>query len=328
MAVETQDIKVPLKLRLSAWWNGYDIDDVKEQLKALADDGTGGKDAPSSDAKEETSPAIEETVSSLKWDKLRIEMSQLIWGDGYCGPGGKEHIAKMCKLLAMNSQMSAIVVGAGLGGPARVLTEEFGVWVTGFELSKDLAEQGMQMSTDLGLASKAIITHMDPEEEEPFDRRYDRAFSKEALYCFPDKTKILKDTFETLKEGALFLLTDYTISDISVLENPEVQKWLKQEATQPYLVTADTMKTTLEKVGFSIRVNEDISTEYVELIESSWSKAATVAKQLAKKKEEGAAAIKSLMMEAEHWALRAKLLKEGHIHVWRFLANKPNEEIR
>ncbi|MBL4613029.1 MAG: hypothetical protein JKY91_04735, partial [Emcibacter sp.] len=164
--------------------------------------------------------------------------------------------------------------------------------------------------------------------DEPFERRYDRAFSKEALYCFPDKAKILKDTFDTLKEDALFLITDYTLSDISALENPDVQKWLGQEANQPYPVTSEHMTTALEGAGFSIRVNEDISAEYVELIEKSWSKAAIIAKELAKKGDEGVAAIQSLMSEAEHWALRAKLLKDGHIHVWRFLANKPKDEIR
>lgn len=321
MAENADDIKVPLKLRLKTWWKGYDLDDVKARLKALQP-GEAAEDGNNKD------PAAKAKTSNLPWDKLRVEMTQLIWGDGYCGPGGKEHIEGMCKLLAMNSEMSAIVIGAGLGGPARVLAEEFGVWITGYELSKDLAEQGMQMSTDAGLASKAVICHIDPEQKDPFDRQFDRAFSKEALYCFPDKNKIIQDTFDTLKDSALFLITDYTLSDISVLENPEVQKWLKQEATQPYPVTAGNMKTSLEEVGFIIRVNEDISGEYVELIEHSWSKAATVAQHLSEKGDEGVDAIKSLMEEAEHWALRAKLLKEGQIHVWRFLANKPSKQIR
>lgn len=326
MTENADDIKVPLKLRLKTWWNGYDLDDVKERLKSHqngeAPEKVSGDTAPAS-------PAVEEDkTTSMAWDKLRMEMTQLIWGDGYCGPGGKEHIETMCKLLTMNSEMSAIIIGAGMGGPARVLTQGFGVWITGYELSKELAEQGMQMSTDSGLASKAIIKHIDPEQPDPFDRHFDRAFSKEALYCFPDKDKILQDTFDTLKDGALFLLTDYTLSDVAVLENPDVQKWLKQEASQPYPVTAKHMQTSLEKAGFKIRVNEDISGEYIDLITSSWAKAATIAHQLSEKGEQGTKAIKSLMEEAEHWALRARLLKEGHIHVWRFLANKPNSQIR
>ncbi|PCJ33416.1 MAG: hypothetical protein COA93_07845 [Alphaproteobacteria bacterium] len=330
MGKDDKDIKISFKLRCQAWWNGYDIEDVKARLLTQKNDDSQDKDKAK--VTEEHAPAAEEKkeegVSSLPWDKLRMEMTQLIWGDGYCGPGGKEHIEKMSKLLGLNSKMSAIVIGAGFGGPARVLAEEFGVWITGFELSKELAEKGMQMSTDAGLASKAIINHLDPALEQPFDRSYDRAFSKEALYLFPDKEKILKNTYDTLKEGGLFLITDYTLSNAEALENPDVQKWLKQEATQPYLATTAIMQDAIEKTGFSLRVNEDISDEYVKLIEGSWSKAAGIAQELAKKGSEGTKAIQSLMAEAEFWALRAKLLKEGHIHVWRFLGYKQNSELQ
>ncbi len=326
MSKDDQDIKISFKLRCQAWWNGYDIEDVKARLLARKTGNSPDKDKFS--MAEEPAPTIEEGVSSLPWDKLRMEMTQLIWGDGYCGPGGKEQIEKMSKLLGLNSTMSAIVIGAGFGGPARVLAEEFGVWITGFELCKELAKKGMEMSTDAGLASKAIINHLDPAQEKPFDRSYDRAFSKEALYLFQDKEKILQDTYDTLKEGALFLITDYTLSNAAALENPDVQKWLKQEATQPYLATTAIMQEAIEKTGFSLRVNEDISDEYVKLIEGSWSKAAAIAQELAKKGSEGTKAIESLMAEAEFWALRAKLLKEGHIHVWRFLGYKQNSELR
>jgi len=322
MTEVTKDIKVPLKLRLESWWNGYDLDDVKARLLAHQND------MGLSDIKI-TSAAVENNKdTSMAWHKLRMQMMQLIWGEGYCGPGGTEHIQSMCKLLTMNSEMSAIVIGAGLGGPSRVLAEEFGVWITGYELSKELATQGMKISEDQGFASKAIIKHLDPEQDSPFDRHFDRAFSKEALYGFPNKEKILQDTFDTLKNGALFLITDYTLTNMESLNNPDVQEWLKQEAELPFPVTATIMKDALEKAGFSLRVNEDISQEYIELIEHSWSKAAVIAKELASKGEEGIKAIESLMEEAEHWALRAKILKEGHLHVWRFLANKPNEEIR
>jgi len=325
MDKKAQEIKVPFRLKCQAWWNGYDIKDVQERL--LAQQAGGSLNNNETEISEEEAPASEEAISSLPWDKLRMEMTQLIWGDGYCGPGGKEHIQKMCKLLAMDSKMSAIVIGAGFGGPSRVLAEEFGVWITGYELSEELAEKGMQMSTDAGLGSKAIIQHLDPEQEKPFERSYERAYSKEALYQFPDKEKILKDTYDTLKPTGLFLITDYTLSSADALENHDVQTWLKQEAIQPYPVTTEIMQDAIEKAGFTLRVNEDISKEYVGLIEGSWSKAAAIAEQLAAKGAEGTKAIQSLMTEAEFWTLRAKLLKEGHIHVWRFLAFKQSDEL-
>lgn len=333
MANKSDKIKVPFKLRFKTWWKGYDLEDVKQRMLAHEhgqglNEEEGGKDDSLITADRRAPATLDEEISVLPWGDLRIKMTQLIWGDGYCGPGGRKQIETMSKLLAMNGKMSALVVGAGLGGPSRVLTEEYGVWVTGYELSKELAERAMQLSVDAGLASKAAIEHLDVGSDKPFNRSFDRAFSKEALYCFPDKEKIVRDIYETLKHGALFLITDYTVSDLEVLKEPEVKKWLSQESIRPFPDTAENMKSILEATGFKIRVNEDISEEYIDLIQKSWSRAAEVAKGLATKGSEGLQAVNSLMEEAEFWALRARLLKAGHIKVWRFLAHKPNEEIR
>lgn len=331
MTDAAEDIKVPLKLRLKAWWEGYDLEDVKAHLLTQQGYPSSANDASEVDtsaADKDTTPLPEDKISVMAWDKLRIQMTQLIWGDGYCGPGGKSQIQTMSKLLAMNSEMSAIVVGAGLGGPARVMAEDYGVWITGYEQSKELVEKANNLSLEASLEKKVVIQHIDPAQPNPFERKFERAFSKEALYCFPDKDKILKDTYDTLKDDALFLLTDYTLTDISALENSDVQKWLKQEASQPFPVTAKKMKNCLENCGFSLRVNEDISQDYVELIERSWTKAEVIAKELAQKGPEGVAAITTLMEEAEFWSLRAKLMKNGLIEVRRFLAHKPNKPLR
>jgi len=35
--------------------------------------------------------------------------------------------------------------------------------------------------------------------------------------------------------------------------------------------------------------------------------------------------IQRLVKEAEFWMLRSKIMKEGHLKAWRFLAYKPSE---
>ena len=316
MADKNNKIKVPFKLRFKTWWEGYDLEDVKQRILEHEEQ----QDAMSEEEKlveqeitrsTRRDPAgLEGEISTLPWDKLRMEMTQLIWGVGYCGPGGRKHIETMSRLLTLNSKMSALIVGAGLGGPTRVLAEEYGAWVTGFELSEELAEQAMQLSVDAGLASKAIIKPLDADSDTPFDRKYDRAFSKEALYFFPDKAKIIQNIYDTLKDGALFLITDYTLSDLASLENPDVRKWLKQEAIHPFPVTSEKMKSVLESVGFTIRVNEDVSEEYVEMIEKSWAKASIVAKDLATK---GAVEMLSYALKDElrPEGIRVTLLRSG-----------------
>ena len=171
MANAQKSEKIPLKLRLKAWWNGYDVNDMKARLnKGDADDVSANSDTSSESpeapeavpapkaAMEEAKDRLSGNLAVLPWDETRMEVSQLVWGQGYCGPGGPEHIKAMSKLLAMTPEMSAAVIGAGLGGPCRVMAEEFGVWITGYEESPELAKKGMSLSTMAGLGKKAEIS--------------------------------------------------------------------------------------------------------------------------------------------------------------------------
>ncbi|WP_321397249.1 methyltransferase domain-containing protein [Emcibacter sp.] len=338
MADAQKSEKIPLKLRLKAWWEGYDVNEMKDRLKkdGPEEDASGGEPSADDEGTPQAVPAPKAAVSEsadrlsgnlavLPWDDTRMEVSQLVWGQGYCGPGGPEHIKAMSKLLAMTPEMSAAVIGAGLGGPCRVMAEEFGVWITGYEESPELAKKGMSISTMAGLGKKAEISSYDPTAEDPFNRRFDRAFAKEALYTVKDKTNLISKMYEKLKDDALFLITDYTLSGPEVLEDDNVQKWLKQEINRPYPVTAEMMAALLEKAGFMIRVNEDISDLYIELIAKSWANADKIAAVLASDNGENCPEIGVLMKEASFWSLRAKLLREKKVHVWRLLAYKPAE---
>jgi len=129
MAVQEEQVKVPIKWRMKAWWEGYDLDNVKAAL------------ARGGDVEEELKNNSEPVTRELKpeadndeamvWDDKRLETAQLIWGEGYCGPGGSEYVTSMSKLLGMTSKMSVAVIGASLGGPSRVLASEFSAWITG-----------------------------------------------------------------------------------------------------------------------------------------------------------------------------------------------------
>lgn len=320
MSSNENTVKVPMKWRMKAWWEGYDLDDIRERLAR-------GETIDEADL-EKASEAVEKPADApeaLEWDDKRLETAQLIWGEGYCGPGGSEYVTSMSKLLGMTSKMSVMVIGAGLGGPSRVLTNEFGAWITGYEQSEFLAEKGMDLSTKAGLEGKAPIQHFDPASKEPFDRTFDRAYSKEALYTVEDKPKLLSDVFAQLKDSGLFLINDYTLSNVDALTNMDVQKWLRQEPTQPYPVPNSTMEKILTDSGFLIRVNEDITDTYVDMIARSWAGVDKVIESLTKQEEDHTETIQRLIKEAEYWMLRSKTMKEGHVKAWRFLVYKPSE---
>lgn len=319
--------KLPLGLRLKAWWEGYDSDEVKKRyVSALPDE----PEEPADKGKkaEEKAPAAEppKTNSGLAvdpWDSKTIDIAQYIWGKGFCGPGGPEYIIGLSKLMALSPEMSMIQLGADIGGPMRTLVDRFGVWITGYEHQEALVKAGNELSKMQGLAKKAILQHYDPHGEnfKGFDRKFDRAMAKEALCFIENKQQVIDAIEDKLKPGGLILITDYVLGHDAATAKDSFKNWKVGERDNPYPVMADELVDMLKKARMQVRVSEDISIQYVEMINKAWRGADKIAAQLAKQ-EDGAHMIQILMKEAEYWTRRKKLLEHGDLKLWRLVANK------
>jgi cyclopropane fatty-acyl-phospholipid synthase-like methyltransferase len=311
------DAKVPLKLRLKAWWEGYDTDDIKKRLSER----TGKPEMDFSDEPKAERPKELSAENLDPWDAATVDIAQYIWGKGFCGPGGPDYIVSLSKLLALSPEMSMLQIGAGLGGPSRVLVDRFGVWITGFEESEMLVDKGRKLAKMAGLEKKAQLEQYVPEGFEGFDRKYDRALAKEALFTIEDKSNMIAKIEEKLKPGGLFLMTEYVIGSDAVLGKDKYKEWVVGERRHPYPVLADELVDLLKKHHLQVRVSEDISMQYVDMINQAWAGADEVAAKLAKR-EDGTMMIQTLMREAEFWTRRKKLLETGDLKLWRIVANK------
>lgn len=317
MATGKGKLHIPLRTKLKVWWEGYDINDVEQRLKALP-----GKDKSAAPPRHDPPPTdIDEVLPIEPWDDRRIEIAQYIWGEGYCGPGGPEHVIAMSKLLALSPEMSALVIGAGLGGPARVLASEFGVWITGIEDSKKLAAAGMELSTRSGMAKKAEIRHYDARHPD-LDRNFDRAFSKEAMFTVEDKESLIHHVHKKLKNDGLFLLTDFFSAREGVSNHPDYLEWKTKEPQHPYPILVADMIKMFNGAGFGVRVNEDITDQYISMIARAWAEADQVIARLIAQGEEGRQLVEVLMREAEFWSRRSKLLQDGILQIHRILVVK------
>ncbi|RMF15859.1 MAG: methyltransferase domain-containing protein [Alphaproteobacteria bacterium] len=327
-----------LLLRLKAWWEGYDPDEYARWVAAreAALRAANGKDSPEEveeppvvedEQPEEPEPSATPEIPIDPWDDRRAEIAQYIWGEGYCGPGGPEHVISMSKLLALSPKQSLLEIGSNLGGPARTLAQKFGVWVTGYESSPNLVELANEISHRKGLLKKAEVFHYDPDTITDFDRRYDRALAKESLYQVENKAHLLEVVEAHMKPGALFLITDYVLGDESWVATDEYREWRDRESERrrPRLTTAEDIVSMLKKVRFNIRVNEDVSDHYIELINESWKGADRVAEKVATQ-DDGEALVQTLLREAEFWSTRVRLLRDGKLRVRRILATKKSEK--
>lgn len=319
---------LPFKLRLKAWWQGYDSAEVAARLHASQ---TGKEPEPVSKPvvkKPETAPVNldDPELPFDPWDSNRVEIAQYIWGEGYCGPGGPDHIIDMCKLLALSPEMSLLEIGANLGGPARTLADKYGSWVTGYETSARLVELANEKSHMTGLGKKAIVKHYDTETIDDFERNFDRALAKETLYTIRDKARLLALVEHHLKPGGLFLITDFVLGSESVPGKESYREWLESESAKrrPYMVTSQDFAQLLKNARFNIRVNEDVSASYINIVNNAWKGADKVAAQLAHQ-DDGETLLQALLAEAEFWSRRARMLESGDLRVWRFLAGKKGD---
>lgn len=316
--------KYPFKLRLKAWWEGYDPEDLAryEALGIKPD-----KPAPrrakkkKNDKEAEPPPPPSTELPVDPWDKSRVDVAQYIWGPGYCGPGGPEHIIAMSKLLALNAELSMADIGAGLGGPARTLAEEFGVWMTGYEQSETLVKAGNELSTMAGMAKKAPLQHFEPGPNFKFERRYDRAFLKESLHMIEDKSDLLAKLEDAIKPDGLVLIIDYVLGDEAVVGTADYRAWRAGEPHKVYMVTQQELAGAVTKSGLALRVNEDQSQSQIELITRAWKGVDQVAARLMENPDERHL-VKTLLHEAELWARRVAMLQSGKLKLVRMLGAK------
>ncbi len=314
--------KLPLRVLLQGWWEGYDLEELQARLDALAPDDS----AQSASDEKDRAPGV--ALDGTRWDKAwneeRVRAAEIIWGDGYCGPGGQEYIINLSKRLSLTPEMSMLNLGAGLGGPARTLAKNFGVWVDGMEGAAALAETGMEMSVMAGMEKKASITHYDFEALPKFERTYDRVLAKETIFTVRDKATLLSNVEGALKNGGLLMATDYVVTSEEALESDEIQEWIEKEPIKPYPVTVEAMEKMLKASNFGIRVSENISDFYRTMITDSWNQTQELMPQLAKECEddEGRKFLDILLQEAELWSRRVKLMADEKLYAWRFLAGK------
>jgi cyclopropane fatty-acyl-phospholipid synthase-like methyltransferase len=329
MATEEKE-KIPLRLKLKAWWEGYDSDELRDAfLATLGDEEEGEASPPPAAPKKATKEKPKEEHGEKDapidpWNAERVNIAQYIWGEGFCGPGGPEHIVSMSKLLALSPKMSMMCLGAGLGGPTRTLADKFGVWVTGYEESEHLVETGNEMSIKAGMAKKADIHHFVADGSSEFDRNFDRVLAKEYLFQVREKKKLMQAVFQAMKADGLMLITDYVLGSEGAVSSDAYREWKDSEHGNVCPVTEDELKEMVEGVGFSVRVHEDISEQQISLIASAWAGADKAIADLVKE-ENGMELVDTLLNEAEFWARRSKLLSDGTLKLWRTLGYKKEE---
>jgi ubiquinone/menaquinone biosynthesis C-methylase UbiE len=251
----------------------------------------------------------------------RATVAQWLWGPGYIMPGDEHYVIELVKPFGLTPAMSMLDLSAGLGGPARAIAEAYGTYVTGLERSPERAKRGMEMSVAANLGKKAMISQFNPESMELRPNSFDCILGRGSTYNVVEKERMLRVVFQGLKQRGQFLLNEFTI-DPAHGKRPELKAWMARETFPPVLWTIEQYNDCLTSLGFDIRVVEDVTPMYRQMIVGGWAR---LIKEV-DLKTMARSHLRVVVNEAELWALRIAALESGAVRVYRLhaLANKPS----
>ncbi len=297
------------KLRLIGWWQGYEIDTPP----------TTGKPRGTAVKRKRRRERFE---SELRESRVapRIECKNFVWGEGFTSPGDAAYCCDLLRPVGLTAQYSMLDLGAGLGGPARAFAREFGVWVTGMELDRELAATGMELSVAAGMARKAPISVFNPKTTEIPERKFDCIFSKESLFLIADKRELMRKIERGLKSGGHFMFTDYVVAD-GAISNPGLRHWIDSEPKVPHPLTATEITDILTETGLEPRVARDVTGDFEAMLTGSWKNWKEIVETVDKYVNRDVL-MQELAKETQLWTVRQQAIQSGDLKVFSFHATK------
>lgn len=258
------------------------------------------------------------------WTPLRLEIAESLWGDGCHWPGAAEEALRLATPLGLSAASSLLLVGAGSGGPALRLADELGAWVCACESDSLLLAAAARVLKRAGpvRARRATLQRWDPAAPAFRHAGFHHAVAMEAFHA-PDPA--------TSAEAALLAVARALRprGQLAVLETmaaPEatragLREWCRLERREPPPPGSDWLTGPLERLGFEIRVSEDVTARHVHQAVGGWKR--LVREMRAARPAPAQAA--ALVAEAELWLRRVALLRTGQIRVMRWHAIAPQD---
>ena len=294
--------KAPFKQRFLAWWGGVDLPPVE----AL----------PPRSVREPEPEPPPPPIKLEPWENPAIRVRHAIWGEGFRGPGGAPFALELVKPFAINNSMSILDFGCGAGGPARAITKEFDVWITGIERDREQVELGKLLSTKAGLERKAEIIAYDHENFISRSGGFDCILSIDTMFRFEAREVILARLENVLKTRGQLTVCDYVRADQAAGDDPLIAAALGANA--PALWTKGEYEKRFNELKFDLRVSEDITDKYRMMV--------LIALDQVTKVRDGKSVIRTFpdafMAEVGDWERKLNAMEAGMLKVFRFYGIK------
>jgi SAM-dependent methyltransferase len=250
-----------------------------------------------------------------EWPSARIGIAEALWGEGFLSPGGAAETLRLAKPMGLSAASSLLLVGAGSGGSTRCIATSLGVWVSGFEANPRLAALASERSVRAGLGRRAEIETWNPLAPKFALHYYHHGMALEPLHgARPEPT--LAAISLALKPGGQLVLVEL-VADLKLdAADPTVAAWMRLDHRPADVPSELTVTRVLGRLGFDVRIVEDISRRHMQQSVAGWRTAVQAMEDTRPSMHELALVVK----EAELWLARYRLMRAGRLRLVRWHA--------
>jgi SAM-dependent methyltransferase len=260
-------------------------------------------------------PAQEEEGDDPIWPSARIAVAEAVWGEGFLLPGGGEEITRLARPFGLSAASSLLLIGAGTGGPPRRITEELGVWVTGYEANPRLAALANERSQRAGLGRRAQIESWDRVRPKFPPRYFHHGMAVEPLRGEPPE-QLLGAVARALKPGGQFVLQEVVADQPLAPADPVVETWTRLDHRAATVPSEIAVTDALAQLGFDVRIVEDMSDRQMRQAIQQWGVALKIIQGPHPPLRQAALVVR----EAELWWARCRLMRSGRLRLVRWQA--------
>lgn len=262
-------------------------------------------------------PADAHGTRAPVWSSSRLAIEEELWGTGFLTPGGGPEVLRFAAPIGLSAASSLLLLGAGPGGPAQFLATELGVWVNAHEADPDLAALAARRIQRAGvaMAKRASVSGWDRHDPDFQPRANHHALALDAIRdaAVPP---VLAAMAAALKPHGQAVMVETVAQQPLDPDDPAIAAWCRLEGRTPILPHPDAISRGLSRLGFDVRVVEDISARHMRLAVLGWRH---LVRQMARARPapDRAAAV---VAQAELWTRRIRLMHAGRIRLMRWHA--------
>jgi hypothetical protein len=298
---------VPLKTRLRAWWEGYDLDALAHARRRRH----GNKDdAAGEDAFDAMFEA--EKKQAQEWSDTRKAIVQDLWTPGFIVPGGSEYVEHLVNGCGLTAAETMLEMGVGMAGGTRAIIDRFGNYVTGYESDSNLAAEARKFAVTYDFDSKFEVVNANPGTFRPKAHYFRAALLRDVLYTVREKEDLISRVANSLKQGeSQIIITDLMFEDDP--DSPELERWMVAEPGPVYPWSLGALKKCLSSLKVAVRTAEDESDIYRRMVIGAWKEYLSRLNGENLSPEVG----RQIVHEAEFWARRLAAIDAGVLHYVR-----------